>query len=144
MKRQIIALLALCGLFSCSTDNDTAPDVSIAPNGTFMSVVDGIEVHIADVRDGQCQSFVVWQNNGTRLMFSGFDTNGSWPKYTYSNNTFQMSATYNNEATEFVADYSGVLRSDNTTLALDAKGAKFTLFWMPLDVNADGIPDVLQ
>lgn len=144
MKRQIIALLALCGLFSCSTDNDTAPDAVIIPGGTFMSVVDGIEVHIADVRDGQCQSFVVWQNNGTRLMFSGFDTKESWPKYTYSNNTFQMSATYNNVATEFVADYSGVLRSDNTTLTLDAKGAKFTLYWMPLDVNADGIPDVLQ
>lgn len=143
MKRQIIALLALYGLFSCSTDNDT-PDASITPGGTFMSVVDGIEVHIADVRDGQCQSFTVWQNDGTRFTFSGFDTNGSWPKYTYSNNTFQMSATYNNEATEFVADYSGVLRSDNTTLAFEAKGAKFTLFWMPLDANGDGIPDVLQ
>lgn len=163
MKRLIAPLLALCGLFSCSTDEDIAPDVSVSVNRTFMSVVDGIEVHIADIKDNQCYQFIVWRADGTRLVFSDFDTKGKWPKYEYSHyavtddttaadiavgggqyEAFTMTATFNDDATEFVADYSGALRSDNIALVFEAKGAKFTHYWLPLDVNADGIPDVLQ
>ena len=55
-----------------------------------------------------------------------------------------MSVTFNNDATEFLADYSGFMRFGKASAYFEAKGAKFMYYWMPLDVNADGIPDVLQ
>ncbi|MBQ9285321.1 MAG: hypothetical protein IJ209_03420 [Bacteroidaceae bacterium] len=144
MKYSLFALLVLCGFLSCSKDDVAVSDASHTPDGTFVSVIDGYEVMIVEVQGGQCHSFVLWQSDGKQLMFSGFDTEGVWPNYTYSTSTFQMSATYNSDATEFTADYSGVMKSDYITIAFDAKGVKFSLNRMPLDENMDGVPDVLQ
>lgn len=150
MKRLIIPLLALCGLFSCSTDDDTAPDVSITPGGLFVAS-DETQMIGVWVVGGYCTEMIVYQKGSSQFVVSGFKTNGEWPTYTYSNAAFQMSVTFNDEATAFVADYNGIFTGNSLgynpetiTLTTEGKNVKFTLTNEPIDANGDGIPDVME
>lgn len=150
MKRSIAALLALCGLFSCSTDNDTAPDAVIIPGGFFVAATDTQMLGVY-ISDGQCTEMVAYQKNGSQIVVLGFGSAGAWPTYTYQNSTFQMSATFNADATEFIADYSGQLtgktlgiNSETMTIEMAGKGQKFKVQTTPIDANGDGVPDMMQ
>ena len=156
MKRLIAPLLALCGLFSCSTD-ETLPNIETTPPSGLFVAVNDIEVLAVDLRAGQCHQFTIWQTDGSRFFIQDFATSGQWPKYTYtyagqSNGQMEMSATFLND-TAFVADFNAQITMQdlgmNVSLqtmmfAMEAKGAKFTRHDTPLDVNGDGVPDVLQ
>ena len=161
MKRLIIPLLALCGVFSCSTDDDKTVHV---PNGYYASFSE-TQYLCVHIENGYCSEIIVYNKDDKMLSrVIGFSTNGDWPNYEYachgidttvpeqSEVDFTMSATFNNEATTFVSNYSGIVVSrtyfywndEIKTLTLEGKGVKFTLTDEPIDTNGDGIPDVME
>lgn len=163
MKHRFALLLALCGLFSCS-DGETLPNSETTPPTALFVAVNDVELLMVDVRDGQCHQFTVWQSDGSRFYAQGFSTSGKWPSYTYiytgnsdvsvgqSAGQMEMSATFEDE-TEFVADFNAHLvlqelamnmTGQSMTLTMSAKDVRFTRHDAPLDVNGDGIPDLLQ
>ena len=163
MKRLFAPLLALCGLLSCSSDNDTAPDYLGVPNGLYVSAND-MQVLGVSLVNGQCAEMVLYQKDGNQYMVNGFTTSGAWPKYEYAhyaaadgvtvgqtNEAFTMSATFHDNTDWFVADYNGQITAhslgygqQSATFTIEGKGVKFTLTDGPIDANGDGIPDVLQ
>lgn len=104
------------------------------------------------IHGGQCTGMVAYRKDGEMYGIDGFMTDGEWPKYTYSNGTFQMSVTFDGyDATSFVADYSGELTGytlgyypETITTNVNGKGQKFIITNEPIDANADGIPDIMQ
>lgn len=152
MKRLLIALIALCGLVACSSDD--APNTVIVPNGLYVSS-DGVQMLGVRVANGKCTELTIYQKDGNQYMNNEFATNGDWPKYKYihdsSDEHFIMSVSFFGNADGFTANYSGELTGkaisygqQAITFSLDGKNQKFMLATEPIDKNGDGIPDVLQ
>lgn len=151
MKCLFIALITLCGLFACSSDD--APNL-IIPNGLYVAS-DGVQMLGVHITNGKCTELTIYQKDGNQYVNNEFVTNGDWPKYEYIHDSldesFIMSVSFFSNADGFTADYSGKLTGraigygqQTVTFSLDGKKQKFMLATEPIDKNGDGIPDVLQ
>lgn len=152
MKRLFIALITICGLFACSSDNDT-PNLFV-PNGLYVSS-DGAQMLGVRIANGKCAELTVYLKDGGQYISIEFVTKGDWPKYEYihdsSDERFVMFASFSNNADGFTADYNGKLTGraagyglQAITFALNGEKQKFMLATEPVDKNGDGIPDILQ